>query len=126
MKVRLWFAAAAVVLTGCTRTVYVPAENRSEHTVEDFARVYTADTVVVAEKCSVYVRGDTVRSLKERTVWRDRLRRDTVRVFVGDTVATVRVPPPASLNNGAARGWVWLLAGVAAALAGVLLMRGRR
>ncbi len=125
MKIRLWLAAA-VVLTGCTRTVYVPSENHSEHTAEDFARIYTADTVVVAERCSVYVRGDTVRLLKERTVWRDRLRRDTVRVFVSDTVTTVRVPPSGSLRNGAASGWIWLLAGVAATLAGVLLLRGRR
>ena len=64
-----WLAAvmAAVVMTGCYRTVYVPTE--SEYASKERERVLStvADTVIVAERCTVRIMPEGTSSVVQRT-----------------------------------------------------------
>ena len=86
----IWAAAA---LSGCTRTVYMPAESTATRT--DTVRVLTqrVDSVVMRDSVAVYINGDTVRITQYRDRYRDRLRVDTLYRSVTDTLR-VSVPYP--------------------------------
>lgn len=90
---------AAILMLGCscTRTIYVPVENReiardtlmvAKNTV---VREVDRDTVVVRES------GDTLQVSCTRWRWRERVVRDTVREVSRDTV---RVREPVALSVG--------------------------
>ena len=82
-----------LALSGCTRTVYMPAESTATRT--DTVRVLTqrVDSVVMRDSVAVYINGDTVRITQYRDRYRDRLRVDTLYRSVTDTLR-VSVPYP--------------------------------
>lgn len=82
---------AALILAGCTRTVYVPVENTS-HTTDTVRLVnLRTDSVVQRDSVAVYVNGDTVRI----TRWRDRFRyRDRTDTVYKAVTASVKVSVP--------------------------------
>lgn len=115
-----------LLTAGCTRTVYVDAEQRHDTAVRDSVQTvrtdrrdtHVADTVLIRTA----VRNDTVYMTTEKTHWRTRtlIRRDTVRQVTRDTVQTVRTivrePPPARWSSGLKSGGFLLLAVLAMAV----------
>ena len=84
---------------------------------------HTIDSVMVRETVVIRERPDTVTVERERTVWRERTRHDTVTVVRTDTIIrTVEVekvetlaPLPPSQRATRTPGWAWALAATLAA-----------
>ena len=73
------------MLTGCTKTLYVPVESVRTEYVDKLQR----DSIYVYEKDSMYIKGDTVFRDRWRYKYRDKFIHDSV--FIQDTI---RVPYP--------------------------------
>lgn len=112
--------AALALLAGCAsrRAAVIEAPRV---TARDTARVtIVTDSVRITDSVRVTSErtGDTVRLTTERwrTVWRDRVRRDTVRLAARDTVTVVRTVTEKASGTSAGR-LLWPAAAVIAALA---------
>ncbi len=83
---------ALMLITGCTRKVYIPLER--ERVVHDtvYSMLERIDTIVTRDSAVTEVRGDTVRMEVWR--WRERIRqvRDTLIRVRTDTVRIEKAP----------------------------------
>jgi hypothetical protein len=110
----LWVAVLVLLLSSCSRSVYVPVETvRVDTFVKTAVRVDSVrltDSVYVSERTV----GDTVYIVKTRTQWRDRLqlRVDTVYRSQTDTITKV-VEVVVEKKAKRRKVWPWLLAALA-------------
>ena len=110
----LWTAVLVLLLSSCSRRVYVPVETvRVDTFVKTAVRVDSVrltDSVYVSERTV----GDTVYVVKTRTQWRDRLqlRTDTVYRSKTDTITKV-VEVVVEKRAKSRKVWPWLLAALA-------------
>ena len=110
----LWAAVLVLLLSSCSRSVYVPVETvRVDTFVKTAVRVDSVrltDSVYVSERTV----GDTVYIVKTRTQWRDRLqlRVDTVYRSQTDTITKV-VEVVVEKKAKRRKVWPWLLGALA-------------
>ena len=110
----LWAAVLVLLLSSCSRSVYVPVETvRVDTFVKTAVRVDSVrltDSVYVSERTV----GDTVYIVKTRTQWRDRLqlRVDTVYRSQTDTLTKV-VEVVVEKKAKSRKMWPWLLGALA-------------
>ena len=110
----LWAAVLVLLLSSCSRSVYVPVETvRVDTFVKTAVRVDSVrltDSVYVSERTV----GDTVYIVKTRTQWRDRLqlRTDTVYRSQTDTITKV-VEVVVEKKAKSRKMWPWLLGALA-------------
>ena len=110
----LWMAVLVLLLSSCSRSVYVPVETvRVDTFVKTAVRVDSVrltDSVYVSERTV----GDTVYVVKTRTRWRDRLqlRVDTVYRSQTDTITKV-VEVVVEKKAKRRKMWPWLLGALA-------------
>lgn len=110
----LWAAVLVLLLSSCSRKVYVPVETvRVDTFVKTAVRVDSVrltDSVYVSERTV----GDTVYIVKTRTQWRDRLqlRVDTVYRSQTDTLTKV-VEVVVEKKAKSRKVWPWLLGALA-------------
>lgn len=110
----LWAAVLVLLLSSCSRSVYVPVETvRVDTFLKTAVRVDSVrltDSVYVSERTV----GDTVYVVKTRTQWRDRLqlRTDTVYRSQTDTVTKV-VEVVVEKKAKSRKVWPWLLGALA-------------
>ena len=110
----MWAALLVLLLSSCSRSVYVPVETvRVDTFVKTAVRVDSVrltDSVYVSERTV----GDTVYIVKTRTQWRDRLqlRVDTVYRSQTDTVTKV-VEVVVEKKAKRRKVWPWLLGALA-------------
>ena len=110
----LWAAVLVLLLSSCSRSVYVPVETvRVDTFVKTAVRVDSVrltDSVYVSERTV----GDTVYVVKTRTQWRDRLqlRIDTVYRSQTDTITKV-VEVVVEKKAKRRKMWPWLLGALA-------------
>ena len=110
----LWAAVLVLLLSSCSRKVYVPVETvRVDTFVKTAVRVDSVrltDSVYVSERTV----GDTVYVVKTRTQWRDRLqlRVDTVYRSQTDTLTKV-VEVVVEKKAKSRKVWPWLLGALA-------------
>jgi hypothetical protein len=110
----LWVAVLGLLLSSCSRSVYVPVETvRVDTFVKTAVRVDSVrltDSVYVSERTV----GDTVYIVKTRTQWRDRLqlRIDTVYRSQTDTITKV-VEVVVEKKAKRRKVWPWLLGALA-------------
>ena len=110
----LWVAVLVLLLSSCSRSVYVPVETvRVDTFVKTAVRVDSVrltDSVYVSERTV----GDTVYVVKTRTQWRDRLqlRVDTVYRSQTDTITKV-VEVVVEKKAKRRKMWPWLLGALA-------------
>lgn len=110
----LWAAVLVLLLSSCSRSVYVPVETvRVDTFVKTAVRVDSVrltDSVYVSERTV----GDTVYIVKTRTQWRDRLqlRVDTVYRSKTDTITKV-VEVVVEKKAKRRKVWPWLLGALA-------------
>ena len=110
----LWAAVLVLLLSSCSRSVYVPVETvRVDTFVKTAVRVDSVrltDSVYVSERTV----GDTVYVVKTRTQWRDRLqlRVDTVYRSQTDTITKV-VEVVVEKKAKRRKVWPWLLGALA-------------
>lgn len=78
-----------MVLTGCTKTVYVPTETVRTEYRDRAVEALRVDTVALRDSVAVYVSDDTVKITKYRERWRTRIveRHDTATIVKTDSVA---------------------------------------
>ena len=98
MQCQFLFVIFAVLLTGCTKTIYVPIESNSASSVNSSAVSLRIDTIQNCDTVTITLseKGDTVNNIITR--WRTRIStvRDTVSVERTDTVfQQIPVPTPA-------------------------------
>lgn len=128
----LWAAVLVLLLSSCSRSVYVPVETvRVDTFVKTAVRVDSVrltDSVYVSERTV----GDTVYIVKTRTQWRDRLqlRVDTVYRSQTDTITKV-VEVVVEKKAKSRKVWPWLLGALAVGVvfftfASLLLLRDFR
>ena len=109
-----WAALLVLLLSSCSRKVYVPVETvRVDTFVKTAVRVDSVrltDSVYVSERTV----GDTVYVVKTRTQWRDRLqlRVDTVYRSQTDTITKV-VEVVVEKKAKSRKVWPWLLGALA-------------
>ena len=114
----LWAAVLVLLLSSCSRSVYVPVETvRVDTFVKTAVRVDSVrltDSVYVSERTV----GDTVYVVKTRTQWRDRLqlRVDTVYRSQTDTITKV-VEVVVEKKAKRRKMWPWLLGALAVGVA---------
>lgn len=114
----LWVAVLVLLLSSCSRSVYVPVETvRVDTFVKTAVRVDSVrltDSVYVSERTV----GDTVYIVKTRTQWRDRLqlRVDTVYRSQTDTITKV-VEVVVEKKAKRRKMWPWLLGALAVGVA---------
>lgn len=90
MKSKILFAVIlAVVLSACTRTIYIPQE--STHTEYRDRLIERVDSIFERDSIFIHSKGDTVFIKKYRDRYRDRIIRDTAFVERTDTI---RIPYP--------------------------------
>lgn len=110
----MWAAVLVLLLSSCSRSVYVPVETvRVDTFVKTAVRVDSVrltDSVYVSERTV----GDTVYVVKTRTQWRDRLqlRVDTVYRSQTDTLTKV-VEVVVEKKAKRRKVWPWLLGALA-------------
>ena len=110
----MWAALLVLLLSSCSRSVYVPVETvRVDTFVKTAVRVDSVrltDSVYVSERTV----GDTVYIVKTRTQWRDRLqlRVDTVYRSQTDTITKV-VEVVVEKKAKRRKVWPWLLGALA-------------
>lgn len=110
----LWAVVLVLLLSSCSRSVYVPVETvRVDTFVKTAVRVDSVrltDSVYVSERTV----GDTVYIVKTRTQWRDRLqlRVDTVYRSQTDTLTKV-VEVVVEKKAKRRKMWPWLLGALA-------------
>ena len=110
----LWAVLLVLLLSSCSRSVYVPVETvRVDTFVKTAVRVDSVrltDSVYVSERTV----GDTVYIVKTRTQWRDRLqlRVDTVYRSQTDTITKV-VEVVVEKKAKRRKMWPWLLGALA-------------
>jgi len=110
----MWVAVLVLLLSSCSRSVYVPVETvRVDTFVKTAVRVDSVrltDSVYVSERTV----GDTVYIVKTRTQWRDRLqlRVDTVYRSQTDTITKV-VEVVVEKKAKRRKVWPWLLGALA-------------
>lgn len=110
----MWVAVLVLLLSSCSRSVYVPVETvRVDTFVKTAVRVDSVrltDSVYVSERTV----GDTVYIVKTRTQWRDRLqlRVDTVYRSQTDTITKV-VEVVVEKKAKSRKVWPWLLGALA-------------
>lgn len=110
----LWAVLLVLLLSSCSRSVYVPVETvRVDTFVKTAVRVDSVrltDSVYVSERTV----GDTVYVVKTRTQWRDRLqlRIDTVYRSQTDTITKV-VEVVVEKKAKRRKMWPWLLGALA-------------
>ena len=110
----LWAAVLVLLLSSCSRSMYVPVETvRVDTFVKTAVRVDSVrltDSVYVSERTV----GDTVYIVKTRTQWRDRLqlRVDTVYRSQTDTLTKV-VEVVVEKKAKRRKMWPWLLGALA-------------
>ena len=110
----LWAVLLVLLLSSCSRSVYVPVETvRVDTFVKTAVRVDSVrltDSVYVSERTV----GDTVYIVKTRTQWRDRLqlRVDTVYRSQTDTITKV-VEVVVEKKAKRQKVWPWLLGALA-------------
>ena len=110
----MWAAVLVLLLSSCSRSVYVPVETvRVDTFVKTAVRVDSVrltDSVYVSERTV----GDTVYVVKTRTQWRDRLqlRTDTVYRSQTDTITKV-VEVVVEKKAKRRKVWPWLLGALA-------------
>ena len=110
----MWAALLVLLLSSCSRSVYVPVETvRVDTFLKTAVRVDSVrltDSVYVSERTV----GDTVYIVKTRTQWRDRLqlRVDTVYRSKTDTVTKV-VEVVVEKKAKMQKMWPWLLGALA-------------
>lgn len=110
----MWAAVLVLLLSSCSRRVYVPVETvRVDTFVKTAVRVDSVrltDSVYVSERTV----GDTVYVVKTRTQWRDRLqlRVDTVYRSQTDTITKV-VEVVVEKKAKRRKVWPWLLGALA-------------
>jgi len=110
----MWAAVLVLLLSSCSRRVYVPVETvRVDTFVKTAVRVDSVrltDSVYVSERTV----GDTVYVVKTRTQWRDRLqlRVDTVYRSKTDTLTKV-VEVVVEKKAKRRKVWPWLLGALA-------------
>jgi hypothetical protein len=110
----LWAAVLVLLLSSCSRSVYVPVETvRVDTFLKTAVRVDSVrltDSVYVSERTV----GDTVYIVKTRTQWRDRLqlRVDTVYRSQTDTITKV-VEVVVEKKAKRRKVWPWLLGALA-------------
>ena len=110
----LWAVLLVLLLSSCSRSVYVPVETvRVDTFLKTAVRVDSVrltDSVYVSERTV----GDTVYVVKTRTQWRDRLqlRVDTVYRSQTDTVTKV-VEVVVEKKAKRRKMWPWLLGALA-------------
>lgn len=110
----LWVVLLVLLLSSCSRSVYVPVETvRVDTFVKTAVRVDSVrltDSVYVSERTV----GDTVYIVKTRTQWRDRLqlRVDTVYRSQTDTITKV-VEVVVEKKAKSRKMWPWLLGALA-------------
>ena len=113
-----WAAVLVLLLSSCSRSVYVPVETvRVDTFVKTAVRVDSVrltDSVYVSERTV----GDTVYIVKTRTQWRDRLqlRVDTVYRSQTDTITKV-VEVVVEKKAKRQKTWPWLLGALAVGVA---------
>ena len=98
MQCQFLFVIFAVLLTGCTKTIYVPVESNSASSVNSSAVSLRIDTIQNCDTVTITLseKGDTVNNIITR--WRTRIStvRDTVSVERTDTIfQQIPVPTPA-------------------------------
>jgi len=110
----MWAALLVLLLSSCSRSVYVPVETvRVDTFVKTAVRVDSVrltDSVYVSERTV----GDTVYIVKTRTRWRDRLqlRVDTVYRSQTDTITKV-VEVVVEKKAKRRKVWPWVLGALA-------------
>lgn len=110
----MWAAVLVLLLSSCSRSVYVPVETvRVDTFVKTAVRVDSVrltDSIYVSERTV----GDTVYVVKTRTQWRDRLqlRVDTVYRSKTDTITKV-VEVVVEKKAKRRKMWPWLLGALA-------------
>ena len=116
----VWWVVGLVIICGCVRRVYVPVHDVEREVYKESRGNSLADTVIVVKSCSVTVKGDTVREVKENNVWRRSVVRDTLRVVHVDTVFKESVVPASEGRSAGCDKRVWILCGAVTALLAVL------
>ena len=110
----MWAAVLVLLLSSCSRSVYVPVETVRVDTLVKLAvrvdSVRLTDSVYVSERTV----GDTVYIVKTRTQWRDRLqlRVDTVYRSQTDTITKV-VEVVVEKKAKRRKMWPWVLGALA-------------
>lgn len=86
-----------------------------------------ADTVIVAERCTVRIMPEGTSSVVQREVQRVRMMRDTVSVLRTDTVRVVQPQPYQSRGKTHemiyGKIWWWMMAGAVLGLGAIALLR---
>lgn len=82
-----------VIVTGCSRKVYVPVENSVSRTDTVYSAKVRVDSVIIRDSVSVFQKGDTVMITKYRDRYRVKELTDTVHQSAIDSVK-VSVPYP--------------------------------
>lgn len=85
--------AVLILLTGCTRKIYVPVEDTVTRTDTVYSAKFRVDSVIFRDSITVMTKGDTVFLTKYRDRFRVRLITDTVYKTRYDSV-TVSKPYP--------------------------------
>lgn len=83
------FVLMCLVVTGCSRKVYVPLE--TVRTEKDVVTRWFTDTVIQNDTRFIFVKGDTVIDWRDR--WRERIKEVHDTLYIERT-DTVRVPVP--------------------------------
>ncbi len=75
---KMMLIASVIIISSCSRTIYVPVENTVQSKDSLVRTLWKADTLTVRDSVSTFVKGDSV--VVERIRWKEHLRevRDTV------------------------------------------------
>lgn len=114
------------VVCGCYRKVYVPVERDHAGTVHERTVARVADTVTVAERCTVKIMPEGKSSVLHREVQRVRVVHDTVRLRQTDTVKIVQAVTSGVGGTGEGRrgsGGVWMAIGCVGGVAAIVALR---
>lgn len=110
-------------MCGCYRKVYVPVEREHAGAVHERTVARVADTVMVAERCTVKIMPEGSSSVLHREVQRVRVVRDTVSVGRTDTVKIVQSVASGDGEAMRERRWEWMMAGCVGAVAAIVALR---
>ncbi|MCF0219309.1 MAG: hypothetical protein HUK14_05960 [Muribaculaceae bacterium] len=103
-----------LLCSSCSKKVVEVVEVPQVSYVHDTLRVVDRDVQQIYVRDSITVKGDTV--TRDRLVWRDRVRSDTVYKAVErvDTVTVVKAVYRDKESEGGSWWWLWLLLGAGA------------
>ena len=105
--VRIWFSVMLLALAACKSHDVSSVEMASQSM---YAERVAVDSIVVHDSIYIREKSDTVFCTRYRTLYKERLRRDTI--MLCDTIVVERVVEIGNGNDSNDSGWnrLWLLA----------------